>query len=73
MRLSVEWITLWVHNVEKNLGLIFFIVTNSILVKKWPHGLGVSEYALFEHIGNRFHRVNHVLLPKNAQKYPFLV
>ena len=33
-RLSVDWITLRVHGVEKNLALIFFIVTTSILVSK---------------------------------------
>ena len=29
-RLSVDWITLWVHVVGKNLALILFIVTTSI-------------------------------------------
>ena len=33
-RLSVDWITLRVHGVGKNLALIFFIVTTSILVSK---------------------------------------
>ena len=33
-RLSVDWITLRVHDVEKNLAVIFFIVTTSILVSK---------------------------------------
>ena len=33
-RLSVDWRTLRVHDVEKNLALIFFIVTTSILVSK---------------------------------------
>ena len=34
MRLSTDWITLWVHGVGKNLALIFFTVTTSILVSK---------------------------------------
>ena len=68
MSLFVDWITLWVHGVEKNLALIFFIVTTSILVSKWPHERWLSEYTLFDHIWNHFHRVNQVLLPKNAQK-----
>ena len=50
MRLSVDWITIRVHDVEKNLALIFFIVNTSILVSKWPHGWGFSEYTLFDHI-----------------------
>ena len=33
-RLFFEWSTLWVHGVEKNLVLIFFIGTTSILVSK---------------------------------------
>ena len=33
-RLSTNWITLRVHDVGKNLALIFLIVTNSILVSK---------------------------------------
>ena len=33
-RLSTNWITLWVHDVGKNLALIFLIVTTSILVSK---------------------------------------
>ena len=33
-RPSVDWITLRVHSVGKNLALIFFIVTTSILVSK---------------------------------------
>ena len=37
MRLSVDWITLRVHDVGKNLALIFYIVTTSIMVSKRPH------------------------------------
>ena len=33
-RLSFDWITLRVHDVEKNLALIFFNVTTSIVVSK---------------------------------------
>ena len=46
-RPSVDWITLRVHGVGKNLALIFFIVTTSILVSKWPFGWGLSEYFHF--------------------------
>ena len=34
MRLSTGWITLRVHDVGKNLAVIFLIVTTSILVSK---------------------------------------
>ena len=33
-RLSTDWITLRVHDVGKNLALIFLIVTTSIFVSK---------------------------------------
>ena len=37
MRLSTNWSTLRVHVVRKNLALLFFMVTTSILVSKWLH------------------------------------
>ena len=63
-RLSTDWSKLRVYSIGKNLALLIFIVTTSILVSKWPHKLGLSEFTLVDHNGNHFH---------NAKKCPFLV
>ena len=43
MRLSTTWSTLQVHCVEKNLALIFSIVTTSILVQIDGTDMGVQN------------------------------
>ena len=47
MRLSTDWITLRVHDVEKNLAPFIFIVTTSILVSKWRHEWVFNQYSVF--------------------------
>ena len=70
MRLSTNYSTVWFRRIEKNLAVILFIVTTSILMSKCPHKLGVLlESTIFDHIWNHFHRINQLYQPKNAQKW----
>ena len=47
---TTDWRTIWVHGVEKNLPLMFFIVTTPILVSKWLQRWGLSESTTFKTI-----------------------
>ena len=55
---------------KKSSSIIFHCDHLNLGVKMTAR-IGLSESTLVDHIGNHFHRVNHVLLPKNAKKCPF--